>query len=155
MTAGVSLVYEIFVREALLFSLEEDFMKWRESFWPAVCNMFGLQASGEDINARNYRLELVEPSVLRPDQVQSLVYAHSSTFNMQIFTGEMARLNSYRKQRAPFDAKNPFLAKVVTNRELHTDKSTRSCRHIEFDIGGSRLRCIVVLLAATSKSTQL
>ena len=65
-------------------SLEEDFMRWREGFWPAVCSKFGVTASGEDVNMRNYRLELIEPGVLRPEQ---------------LFTGEMARLGSYVKQR--------------------------------------------------------
>ncbi|KER18743.1 hypothetical protein T265_15852, partial [Opisthorchis viverrini] len=39
----------------------------------------------------------------------------------------------------PFDAKNPFLARVQVNRELHTG-GTRSCRHIELDISGSDFR---------------
>lgn len=71
---------------ALRFSLEEDFMKWREGFWPRVCEVFDVQASGEDVNMRNYRLELVDPDKINPEQV---------------FTGEMARLGSYNKQR-PF-----------------------------------------------------
>ena len=64
-------------------SLEEDFMRWRELFWRAVCDEFSLEASGDDVNMRNYRLELVEDP--KPDS---------------IFTGEMARLGSYTKQRA-------------------------------------------------------
>lgn len=30
------------------FSLEEDFVTWREQFWPAMCEHFGVEASGED-----------------------------------------------------------------------------------------------------------
>lgn len=39
----------------------------------------------------------------------------------------------------PFDAKNPYLAPVKVNRELHKG-GDRSCMHIEFDISGSKIR---------------
>lgn len=39
----------------------------------------------------------------------------------------------------PFDAKNPFLATIKVNRELHKT-GERSCMHIEFDIEGSKMR---------------
>jgi sulfite reductase alpha subunit-like flavoprotein len=39
----------------------------------------------------------------------------------------------------PFDAKNPFLATIKVNRELHKS-GERSCMHIEFDIEGSKIR---------------
>ena len=39
----------------------------------------------------------------------------------------------------PYDAKNPFLAPVSVNLELHKG-GNRSCMHIEFDISGSKLR---------------
>lgn len=39
----------------------------------------------------------------------------------------------------PFDAKNPFLATIKVNRELHKS-GERSCMHIEFDIEGSKMR---------------
>jgi NADPH-ferrihemoprotein reductase len=39
----------------------------------------------------------------------------------------------------PFDAKNPFLAAIKVNRELHKS-GDRSCMHIEFDIEGSKMR---------------
>lgn len=39
----------------------------------------------------------------------------------------------------PFDAKNPFLAPVKVNKELHK-AGDRSCMHIEFDISGSKIR---------------
>lgn len=40
----------------------------------------------------------------------------------------------------PYDAKNPFLASVKVNRELHGPTSDRSCMHIEFDIKDSKMR---------------
>ena len=39
----------------------------------------------------------------------------------------------------PFDAKNPFMAAIKVNRELHKG-GDRSCMHIELDITGSRIR---------------
>lgn len=32
----------------LSFSLEEDFVSWREQFWPAVCEHFGVEALGDE-----------------------------------------------------------------------------------------------------------
>lgn len=40
---------------------------------------------------------------------------------------------------SPYDSKNPFLAKIIVNRELHK-AGGRSCMHIEFDIEGSKMR---------------
>ncbi|TMW40653.1 hypothetical protein DOY81_014268, partial [Sarcophaga bullata] len=57
----------------------------------------------------------------------------------RIYTGEIARLHSMQNQRPPFDAKNPFLAPVKVNRELHKGGG-RSCMHIELDIEGSKMR---------------
>lgn len=39
----------------------------------------------------------------------------------------------------PFDSKNPFLAPVLVNRELHP-AGDRSCMHIELGIEDSRIR---------------
>jgi len=38
---------------------------------------------------------------------------------------------------SPYDIKNPYVGKLVINRELHTPKSDRSCRHIEIEIGSA------------------
>ena len=56
----------------------------------------------------------------------------------RLYTGEVARLKSYVTQRPPFDVKNPYMAPVVVNRNLHSDDSDRYCMHIELDISGSR-----------------
>ncbi|CAH1153917.1 unnamed protein product [Phaedon cochleariae] len=102
-------------------NIEDDFITWKDKFWPAVCEHFGIEATGEDINMHQYRLEEFEEA---PDRV---------------FVGEMARLHSLKNQRPPYDAKNPFLAKIKVNRELH-QQGDRSCMHIEFDIEGSKMR---------------
>jgi NADPH-ferrihemoprotein reductase len=105
-------------------NLEEDFMLWREGFWPSVCDFFDIQAVAEDINTRQYQL-----TVHAPEDVD-----HERTF-----TGEVARLRSFERQKPPFDQKNPFLAEMRMNKELHKG-GERSCRHIEFNIADSRLR---------------
>ncbi|ETN60137.1 nadph cytochrome P450 [Anopheles darlingi] len=103
-------------------NIEDYFITWKEKFWPTVCDYFGIESTGEDVLMRQYRL-LEQPEVSTD----------------RIYTGEVARLHSLQTQRPPFDAKNPFLAPIKVNRELHK-AGGRSCMHIEFDIEGSKMR---------------
>lgn len=103
-------------------NIEEDFVTWRENFWPAVCEKFNITTVGEDISMRQYTLT-----------------EHEDIVPEKQFSGEPVRLGSFRTQKPPFDAKNPFLAPVLVNRELHKG-GDRSCMHIEFDITGSKIR---------------
>ncbi|XP_053950395.1 NADPH--cytochrome P450 reductase isoform X1 [Anastrepha ludens] len=103
-------------------NIEDDFITWKDRFWPAVCDFFGIEGGGEEVLMRQYRL-LEQPNV-QPDRV---------------YSGEIARLHSLENQRPPFDAKNPFLATILINRELHKG-GDRSCMHIELDISGSKMR---------------
>lgn len=63
------------------FSIEDDFITWKDKFWPAVCEHFGIDSTEEEVNMRQYRLEEFDEA---PDRV---------------FTGEMARLHSLKNQR--------------------------------------------------------
>lgn len=103
-------------------NIEDYFITWKEKFWPTVCDFFGIESTGEDVLMRQYRL-LEQPDVGAD----------------RIYTGEVARLHSLQTQRPPFDAKNPFLAPIKVNRELHK-AGGRSCMHVEFDIEGSKMR---------------
>ncbi|GAB0090542.1 NADPH--cytochrome P450 reductase [Sergentomyia squamirostris] len=103
-------------------NIEDDFITWKDRFWPVVCDYFGIESTGEDILTRQYRL-LEQPDVAAD----------------RIYMGEVARLHSLQNQRPPFDAKNPYLAPIRVNRELHKG-GDRSCMHIEFDIEGSKMR---------------
>ncbi|XP_006822355.1 NADPH--cytochrome P450 reductase-like [Saccoglossus kowalevskii] len=103
-------------------NLEEDFVTWRESFWPTVCEHFGVEATGEEGSVRQYA-----------------VTVHEDIPKEKIFTGEVARLKSFQNQKPPYDAKNPYLSPVIVNRELHKG-GDRSCMHLEFDITGSKIR---------------
>lgn len=105
-------------------NIEEDFVTWKEGFWPSVCQTLGVEASGEDLSFRGYSLTVHDKAELDVDS---------------IYTGEVARIKSYKKQRPPFDSKNPYLSPVGTNREL-LKGGERSCMHIEFDITESKIR---------------
>ncbi|KAI1893695.1 hypothetical protein AGOR_G00126340 [Albula goreensis] len=103
-------------------NLEEDFVSWREQFWPAVCEHFGVEATGEESSIRQYELEV-----------------HTDINMNKVYTGEVGRLKSFEAQKPPFDTKNPFLAPVTVNRKLNKDGS-RHLMHLELDITGSKIR---------------
>ncbi|XP_030042001.1 NADPH--cytochrome P450 reductase isoform X2 [Microcaecilia unicolor] len=103
-------------------NLEEDFITWREQFWPAVCEHFGVEATGEESSIRQYELVL-----------------HTDINLNKMYTGEMGRLKSYETQKPPFDAKNPFLALVSVNRKLN-EGGDRHLMHLDLDISGSKIR---------------
>ncbi|KHN77762.1 NADPH--cytochrome P450 reductase [Toxocara canis] len=160
-------------------NLEEDFMRWREGFWPAIAQSFGWQISEEAESERQYRFEIVkDPAATAifigeygrigafekqrpwregfwPAIAQSFGWQISEEAESErqyrfeivkdpaataIFIGEYGRIGAFEKQRPPFDQKNPYLAVVGVNRELHKEKSDRSCRHIEFITNGARVR---------------
>ncbi|XP_020616329.1 NADPH--cytochrome P450 reductase-like [Orbicella faveolata] len=108
-------------------NLEEDFVRWREQFWPAVLSKYNI-----DIREIKRRLS----SCI---ERQFKLVIHKDLPQDKLYTGEMNKLKSYITQRPPFDAKNPFLAPVLVNRELHK-AGTRSCMHIEIDITGSKIK---------------
>ncbi|KAF4791042.1 NADPH--cytochrome P450 reductase [Turdus rufiventris] len=103
-------------------NLEEDFITWREQFWPAVCEHFGVEATGEESSIRQYELVV-----------------HTDVNMNKVYTGEMGRLKSYENQKPPFDAKNPFLAQVTENRKLN-EGGERHLMHLVLDISNSKIR---------------
>lgn len=102
-------------------NIEENFVTWKEAMWPAVCQYFGVNSSESSANAREYKLSV-----------------HTDLPPEKVFVGEANRLGAFAKQKSPFNAKNPFLATMSVNRELHKG-GDRSCMHIELDITGSSL----------------
>ncbi|XP_043909715.1 NADPH--cytochrome P450 reductase [Protopterus annectens] len=103
-------------------NLEEDFITWREQFWPAVCEHFGVEATGDESSIRQYELVV-----------------HTDINMNKIYSGEMGRLKSYENQKPPYDAKNPFLAPVAVNRKLNKG-GDRHLMHIEVDVSSSKIR---------------
>lgn len=77
-----SLIRKIAFTVILYYSIEDDFITWKDKFWPAVCEYFGIESTGEEEMIRQYRL--LEPMEIPMDR---------------IYTGEIARLHSYRNQR--------------------------------------------------------
>ena len=110
-------------------NIEEDFVEWRERFWPAICKHYGIDQDQRRITrglsmsvSRDYELKLM------PDVAKE-----------KVFSGEMNKIGAYTRQRPPYDAKNPYLAPISVNRELHST-GDRSCMHIELDIAKSGIR---------------
>jgi len=102
-------------------NIEEDFVTWKELFWAQVIEKFQIEVDAIEGNFRTYDYkEMVDCK------------------KEKVFTGEISRLHSYEKQKGPYDAKNPYLAKVTVNRELHKGGG-RSCLHLELDITGSKI----------------
>ncbi|KAF4108336.1 NADPH--cytochrome P450 reductase isoform X1 [Onychostoma macrolepis] len=103
-------------------NLEEDFISWKEQFWPAVCEFFGVEATGEDSSIRQFELVV-----------------HNDINMNQVYTGEMGRLKSFQTQKPPYESKNPFLATVTVNRKLNKG-GNRHLMHIELEITDSKIR---------------
>ncbi|XP_053624999.1 NADPH--cytochrome P450 reductase [Plodia interpunctella] len=120
---GASRVYELGLGDDDA-NIEDDFITWKDKFWPAVCEKFDIQSSGEEELTRQFSL-----ITHAPDEIPA----------SNIFSGEIARLNTLQLQRPPYDAKNPFLAQIVVNKEMHKG-GDRSCLHVELDISNSKMR---------------
>lgn len=121
---GAKRVYELGVGDDDA-NLEDDFITWKEAFWAAVCEEFNIEASSEEFNTRQYEHKVLQEGDFKPEK---------------LYTGEVARLKSYITQRPPFDVKNPYMAPIKVNKNIHNSGSGRHCMHIEVDIEGSRIR---------------
>jgi len=121
---GAKRVYELGIGDDDA-NLEDDFITWKEAFWAAVCVEFNISASSEEFNTRQYEHKVLQDGDYKPEK---------------LYTGEVARLKSYITQRPPFDVKNPYMAPIKINRNIHNSGSGRHCMHIEVDIEGSRIR---------------
>ena len=106
-------------------NLEDDFITWKELFWQSVCNEFNLEVLAQDFSMRQYEEKVLSDGDYNPDRV---------------YSGEPYRLKSLKTQRPPFDMKNPYMAPIMVNRNLHAVTSDRYCMHIELDITDSRIR---------------
>lgn len=120
---GATRVYELGMGDDDA-NIEDDFITWKDKFWPAVCEKYNIESAGEEELTRQFRHVLHPPDEVSPNSV---------------FTGEIAKLHSLQVQRPPYDSKNPFLAQITVNRELHRG-GDRSCLHVELDISDSKMR---------------
>ncbi|PWA20469.1 hypothetical protein CCH79_00003706, partial [Gambusia affinis] len=81
-------------------NLEEDFISWREQFWPAVCEHFGVEASGDESSIRQYELKV-----------------HTDVNMNKVYTGEIGRLKSFEVQK-PYESGDHVAVFPTNNSEL-------------------------------------
>eukprot|EP00002_Diphylleia_rotans_P009972 TRINITY_DN2034_c0_g1_i1.p1 TRINITY_DN2034_c0_g1~~TRINITY_DN2034_c0_g1_i1.p1 ORF type:complete len:650 (+),score=150.17 TRINITY_DN2034_c0_g1_i1:45-1994(+) len=95
-------------------NLEEDFIAWKEKLWTELCAKVGMSSekSGGDVPAMTFKMVIHDQDYL-------------------------PKVNRERSQSHAM--KMSVDAKILVNRELHTTKSDRSCRHIEIDCADSNL----------------
>ncbi|SAM04246.1 hypothetical protein [Absidia glauca] len=102
-------------------SLEEDFLAWQESMWPAFCEALGVDESSAQSGPRQATYSVEELENYEKDDV---------------YFGEIgAKVKGNSKP--VYDAKRPYIA-PITSRELFKG-SDRHCLHIEIDISGTNL----------------
>ncbi|CAO3638464.1 unnamed protein product [Cunninghamella echinulata] len=104
-------------------SLEEDFLAWQETMWPAFCQALGIDENNVQLGPRQATFGIEE----------------LSTFDdANVYYGEIAeRLKDGSK--IVYDAKRPYNA-PITSRELFQDGGDRHCLHIDIDISGTNLK---------------
>jgi len=106
-------------------NIEDDFMQWREKFWDSMCSFYGVQVNKQSLSedyVRDYELKVL-----------------TDVTEEKVFTGEFTKPGAYKNPFPPYDNKNPHMAPVLVNRELHK-AGDRSCMHIEIDISGCGIR---------------
>ncbi|KAI9025360.1 NADPH-dependent cytochrome P450 oxidoreductase [Phycomyces nitens] len=99
-------------------SLEEDFLTWQETMWPAFCEALGV----DEHSARSGPRE----ATYRVDELDTAE---------NVYLGELAEKSD--KSKIVYDSKHPYLAPAETR--VVFDEEDRHCLHIEFDITDSNL----------------
>lgn len=102
-------------------SLEEDFITWKESLWPAFCETLGVDES----SARS-----------GPRQPIYTVEELSDYEKEDVYFGELAE-KPKAGAKVIFDGKRPFVA-PLTSRELFHG-ADRHCLHVEIDVSGTNI----------------
>ncbi|KAI8092523.1 uncharacterized protein BX664DRAFT_384075 [Halteromyces radiatus] len=104
-------------------SLEEDFLAWQESMWPAFCEALGVDESAAQSGPRQATFGVEELT----DVDEALVYH-----------GELAERPKTEGIKIIYDAKRPYNAPITT-REIFQDGGERHCIHVDIDISGTNL----------------
>eukprot|EP01120_Amphizonella_sp_Union-15-10_P006299 TRINITY_DN1999_c0_g1_i1.p1 TRINITY_DN1999_c0_g1~~TRINITY_DN1999_c0_g1_i1.p1 ORF type:complete len:662 (+),score=128.62 TRINITY_DN1999_c0_g1_i1:124-2109(+) len=97
--------------------LEEDFTKWRESWWNEVCKEFNIDKTNQADNDK------------KPDRRTRM-----SVFTVDDPAITKLDMDKLRGSKA-YEGREIYWGKVLVNKELHSPTSTRSCRHLEIEIG--------------------
>ncbi|CAO3590359.1 unnamed protein product [Absidia cylindrospora] len=105
-------------------SLEEDFLAWQETMWPAFCKALGVDENSASSGPRQATFGVEELI----DFDDALVYH-----------GEIAERAKNTRSKSVYDAKRPYNAPITT-RELFQDGGDRHCLHVDIDISGTNLK---------------
>lgn len=103
-------------------ALEEDFNKWKKRMWPVLCKTMGLDAN--DVSKTEDEKFIPRFKLVKCPPSSAGKYAVRGGLKKATADGTPV-----------YDIKNPYMATITENRELHQSDSDRSCRHIEIDIG--------------------
>jgi len=116
-------------------SLEEDFEKWKRDLWSSVCNAAGMEMI-EPLNIKKQRRYEMTTYDRIPEKVTSHHFQtdFKSETEGSYLVPTKPLLSANHKSYKMYDAKNPYLGKVITHRELHSPNSDRSCLHIEIEL---------------------
>lgn len=101
-------------------NIENDFLVWKKGFGVAVCEAFGLAPPDTSTVADLVRRQKM--ITYKPDDPKVKSGDMNNTSRWKHLDEAKARI---------IDTKNPFMAKVMSTRELHTPLSERSCLHVE------------------------
>lgn len=98
-------------------NIEENFLKWKKQFWIKAQASMGLGEKKAVKMERKTELKVFSAD----DEVPSDV-THIARWKAPAPDAKLPKT---------FDIRHTYLAEILVNRELHTAKSDRSCRHIE------------------------
>jgi NADPH-ferrihemoprotein reductase len=109
---------------------ENDFLIWKKAFSEAVCREFELPPPGNmnlvDVKCKQKIVEYPPQKI--PDSLKE---------------DDLKKITRWRvaaKRPSVVDRNTPFLAKILTIKELHGEGSDRSCLHVEVSTHGKLLQ---------------
>ncbi|KAF8463505.1 hypothetical protein BDZ91DRAFT_784063 [Kalaharituber pfeilii] len=103
-------------------TMEEDFIAWKESMWPALAEELGLEE----------REAVYEPAFAVTERAD-LDPEHNT-----VYLGEPNRNHLEGTSKGPYNAHNPFIAPIKSSKELFTVKD-RNCLHMDIDLTCSNI----------------
>lgn len=104
-------------------TMEEDFLAWKDPMWAALAEEMGLEEH-----------EVIYEPVFIVDERDDLSPGYKT-----VYLGEPNKEYLEGTPKAPFNAHNPYIARISESRELCTDKD-RNCLHVEFDVSDSPIQ---------------
>lgn len=106
-------------------SLEDDFAAWKKDLFPTLCEHFAMPIPADvsgDLE-RRFNVKWFGPETNEAKAAARLKNTH------------MAKKSTGPRVDGSYDIKNPYVGKIVVNKELHNEGSDRSCRHLEIEVG--------------------